>query len=454
GAFPATITYPISLRAARADSLNAFAPDTQVGHARTWTAGFQRSISKDMAVDIRYIGTRGVDQWSTLNYNARDLEGNGFLSEFKLAVANLKANNEAGGSRTGSFAYFGSGTGTNPLPSYMAYLIGPTGNASSPASYTGTIWTNTNISQDMIFVNPNPGNSAADLDGDLARRNNALAAGLPANFFVLNPAAGTVSVTDSGAFSDYHAFQIDLRRRLTRGLSASVNYQWATEGGSAFDGFRYGRTMVRSENVRHAIKTQWDWSLPVGRGQRYLSDAHPVLDAVLGGWSFKGVGRFQIRAVDFGNVRLVGMDRDELQDLYRITVKTDPASQVGAQRAYYLPDDVILNTRRAFSLSTSNANGYSTSLGAPTGRYIAPANFPGCIQVVSGDCAPRNVMINAPWFARLDVGLSKRFSLRGSSSVEVAFEVLNLMDNINFTPPRAPGNGETIFSTRTIYQDA
>src|SRR6185503_6149134 len=175
GAFPATITYPISLRAARADSLNAFAPDTQVGHARTWTAGFQRSISKDMAVDVRYVGTRGVDQWSTLNYNARDLEGNGFLDEFKLAVANLKANNEAGGARTGSFGYQGPGTGTNPLPTYVSYLLGPGFNPTSTGTYTGTIWTNTNITQDMVFVNPSPGNSAADLDGDSTRRANAIA---------------------------------------------------------------------------------------------------------------------------------------------------------------------------------------------------------------------------------------------------------------------------------------
>ena len=63
----------------------------------------------------------------------------------------------------------------------------------------------------------------------------------------------------------------------------------------------------RSENVRHAIKTQWDWTIPVGRGQRYGTDANPWVDGILGGWSFKGVGRFQIRAVDFGNVRLVGM---------------------------------------------------------------------------------------------------------------------------------------------------
>jgi hypothetical protein len=45
-----------------------------------------------MAAEIRYVGTRGVDQWSELNYNERDLLGNGFYDEFKLAVANLQAN--------------------------------------------------------------------------------------------------------------------------------------------------------------------------------------------------------------------------------------------------------------------------------------------------------------------------------------------------------------------------
>jgi hypothetical protein len=180
---------------------------------------------------------------------------------------------------------------------------------------------------------------------------------------------------------------------------------------------------------------------------------NPWIDGVLGGWSFKGVGRFQAQAVDFGNVRLVNMTRDELQDMYRLTVKADPTSQVGQLRAYYLPDDVILNTRRAFGTSSSTANGYG-ALGAPEGKYIAPANYEGCIQLRAGDCAPRNLLMLTPWFARLDVGVSKRFALKGASSVEVAFEVLNVMDNINFTAPSAPGTGETIFSTRTIYQDA
>lgn len=441
--FPETVSYPIAVRANRADSLNAFAPDIRIDNARSWTVGLQRSISSDMAVDIRYVGTRGVDQWSTLNYNTRDIETNGFLDEFKQAVANLESNNASGASgRRGSFAYFGPGTGTSPLPIYLAYLNGRT-NATSASAYTGSNWTNTSLAGDMVHLNPNPFNSAADLDGSSSLRANAIAAGLPANFFVLNPAVNGNSVTDSGAYSDYHALQVDLRRRLSRGLSASVNYQYAREGGSAFDGFLHGRTMVPSENVRHAVKTQWDWTLPVGRGQRYGTDMGGFMDGILGGWSFKGVGRVQNRMLNFGNVRLVGMSAAELQGLYSFDIRTDPVS--GLASVYMLPDDVILNTRRAFSVSSTSTTGYG-SLGAPEGRYIAPANAPGCIQIVAGDCAPRTLLIRAPSFVRFDIGVSKRFALKGSSSIELAFEVLNVFDNINFNP--------TIFGPDNSYDDA
>ena len=120
--FPASPTYPIPIRANRADNLSAFHPDIEVAAARSWSVGLQRTLSKDMAVEARYVGTRGVNQWSTLNYNERNVIENGFLDEFKLAMRNLQANNIAGGSRAGSFAYFGPASGTNPLPIYLAYL--------------------------------------------------------------------------------------------------------------------------------------------------------------------------------------------------------------------------------------------------------------------------------------------------------------------------------------------
>jgi hypothetical protein len=447
--------YPIAIRSGRTDDLNAFAPDIQIGSARTWTMGVQRALGRDMAVEVRYVGTRGRNQWSTLDYNddgdAVDILSNGFYNEFLLAVQNLQANNAFGGSRAGSFAYFGPGTGTNPLPTYLAYLNGRT-TADTPGSYTGSNWTSTALTGDMVFVRPQPYSSARDLDGNSGRRTNALNAGLPANFFVVNPAVDEVNVRDSGAFSDYHALQIELRRRMSRGFQISGNYQYAREGGSAFLGFRYGRVMNPTANVRHAIKTQWDWIIPVGQGERFGSNMAPWLNALIGGWSFMGTGRIQARTLNFGNVRLVGMDAGELQAEYFYRITDDPLNP-GRKIVKMLPDDIILNTRRAFSLSSSSLTGYS-GLGPPEGRYIAPDNSADCIELKNGDCAPRTLLIRAPYFVRFDVGWTKRIPIRGRTNIEVRFDLLNLLDNINFNPVADPGDDDDIFEVGSAYTDS
>jgi hypothetical protein len=53
---------------------------------------------------------------------------------------------------------------------------------------------------------------------------------------VVKPDAGNANVTDSGAFSDYHALQIELRRRLSRGLSLNGSDQYALEEFRHFSG--------------------------------------------------------------------------------------------------------------------------------------------------------------------------------------------------------------------------
>jgi Carboxypeptidase regulatory-like domain/TonB dependent receptor-like, beta-barrel len=440
--FPASPTYPIAVRANRADSISAFHPDIEIAFARTWTVGFQRSLSSNMAVEARYVGTRGVDQWSTLDYNETNILENGFFNEFKLAMANFQANNAAGGTRAGSFAYFGPGTGTAPLPTYLAY-IGGRSDATNAAAYTGTTWTNTALTGDMGRTNPQPFNSADDLDGDATRRANAAAAGLPANFFIVNPHMNNVNVSDSGAFSDYHALQVELRRRLSRGLMINASYQYAIEGTSSFEGFHYGRVMNPVPNVRHAIKSQWDWSVPVGRGRRYGTNMHPIMNGVLGGWEFSGAARIQARMMNFGSVRLVGMSKKDIQQMYKFDIRINPAN--GLRTPIMMPDDVILNTRRAFSTSATSATGYS-DLGVPEGRYFAPTNGPDCITLRAGDCAPRTLLIRAPFFSRFDVGVTKRFPIAGRTNVEVRFDVLNLFDNVNFTP--------TIFGPDNSFDDA
>jgi len=441
----------------RADSIYAFAPDIQVGRAQTWMLGFQRSITRDMAMEIRYVGTRGSNQWSDLNWNTirgENIQANRFIDEFRLAMANLAANNASGvTSRRGSFAYFGPGTGTNPLPIYLAYFNGSK-DAANPAAYTGgtSTWSSATFANRLSPAAPAPITAAGDLDGNSTRRANAAAAGYPANFFVVNPDVGDNIVYDSGAFSDYHALQLELRRRLSSGLSFNVNYQYAFEAGSAFDGFSYGRTMVRQGGLRHAFKMQADWQVPVGKGKRYGRDLDPVVNGIVGGWSINAVGRVQRRVLNLGSVRLVGMTLDELQKMYKYYERPNATS--GLTEVWMLPEDVILNTRRAYSVSTTTLDGYSTSLGPPEGKYIAPANTKDCQQIKGGDCGvPRTNFLNTPWFARFDLGFTKRFPLKDRMNIEVRFDLLNVFDAVNFYPVANPGSGAAIFQVTEAYRD-
>ncbi len=96
---------------------------------RTW-----RSKSATSATATRSRGT-------TEDWNDENFVENGLQDEFKLAQANLLANVAAG--RGGTFAYFGPGTGTQPLPIFLAHFAGlPASQAGNPANYTVAAYAN------------------------------------------------------------------------------------------------------------------------------------------------------------------------------------------------------------------------------------------------------------------------------------------------------------------------
>ena len=84
--------------------------------------------------------------------------------------------------------------------------------------------------------------------------------------------------------------------------------------------------MRSTAGVPHALKMTVIYELPFGRGQRYGTDMSTWLDAAVGGWSLNLTGRVQSGTVlNFGNVRVVGMSIDELQDAFKIRI--DPATE-------------------------------------------------------------------------------------------------------------------------------
>ena len=269
-------------------------------------------------------------------------------------MANLQANNAAGGAPRGHVRLLRRRHRHDPLPIYLAYLNGRRDAAIRPPT-PATNWTNTDVRRPAGAPNPSP-RTPRRPGRQPTRRANAIAAGLPANFFVVNPDVNSVNVTDSGAFSDYHALQIELRRRLSQGLSAQrqlpVRDREAARRSSASTTAR----VIESDGQRPARDQDAVGLDDPGRPRPAVRQRHdPVLDGMLGGWSFNGVGRIQARTLDFGNVRLVGMTPGRVQKMYKYR-HPHRSGERAADGRTMLPDDVILNTRRAFSVSATTAD--------------------------------------------------------------------------------------------------
>jgi hypothetical protein len=450
GVVPPSPTYPLAIN--RAAGVNLFDPEWQVGFADSFSAGIQRSLSRDTAIEFRYIGTRGRHLIEIEDWNEINLVENGFLNEFRVAQANLAANIAAGRGQT--MAYIGPGTGTSPLPTYLAYFTGSRA-ATDPSAYTGSRWSNGTIVGRLTPLNPNPAASAGDLHGDAASRANAVAAGVPANFFVLNPDVGAVNVHVSKGSTRYDALQAEIRHRLSRGLAMTTSYSFAKAWTSRLDSLRVNRVLSPSVNaVPHSWKIAATYEVPFGHDRRFGASISPWLEAIAGGWSTNITGKVTSgRILSFGNVRLQGMTLDELQRSIKYRIVPASVNADGTTtptRVFNLPQDIIENTVKAFSV---NVLGYTA--GAPAGRYLAPANGPDCIQVIRGDCAPKDLQVVAPPFSRFDFGARKRIGLRGKMQFVVEFDVLNLFNAINFNPVALPGNpaNRDGYQVTDSYQD-
>jgi hypothetical protein len=438
------------------DELDLFDPNIRTPYTHSMAFGVQREISRNMAFEVRYVGTRNRNQWTTSNFNENNIKENGFLDEFRKAQANLQANIAAG--RGNTFAYFGSGTGTSPLPIYLAYFNGqPSGQAGNAALYTGGNWSSTNFTNPLAIFQPAPGtpagtNGNTGLDGDPTRRANALAAGLPPNFFRVNPdLQGGAFVTRSNGFGKYDSLQVELRKRLSAGFQVAGNYTLANAYSSTLYTLREERQLTLSTGntggIHQALKMNWVYELPFGEGKRFASSSG-FLNHIVGGWGFDGNARIQTgQILSFGNVRLIGMTDADLQDVFKI--RKDDAGRI----VYILPQDLIDNTIKAFSTSATSATGYG-SLGAPIGRYFAPANGPDCIQVVNGDCAPREHFVTGPMFVRFDLSASKRIALTKGVTFEFRADFLNAFNNINFLGVASASNSATMGQVTSAYQDA
>jgi len=454
--FQTTPSFPVS--GVVTDVAYAIDPQFKTSYTMSWSFGLQRQLGRNMGIEARYVATRGLQFLDTFNLNELNIVENGLLAEFRLAQQNLeifrRANPNCGqaGAPACSFAYRGL-PGQSPLPITLAYFSGaPNGvkpNPNLPGSYTSANFTSGTFTNQLVSVWPDPATYAANLDGNATLRANALAAGLPANFFRVNPdKRGGSILVGNGGHTIYDSAVVEFNRRFAGGLLVQGNYTLARSFSMLRTSMRAPRyKTVNTLSAVHGFKANWIYELPFGKGKLFFGGVNGWKDRLAGGWEWHGTARLQTGVpLTISDTRLIGMTRKDLQKAVKL--RFDDAGGI----AFFLPDDIVENTIRAFAVSANSADGYS-SRGAPSGRYLAPANSQNCIEVYSGQCGIPRFTIYGPSFARYDLSVLKRTRLTERVQFEFRAEFLNAFNNINFSPTSVNVTNTNMGRVTAAYRD-
>ena len=448
--FAATPTYPIP--ASLNTSVNGFDPNLKLGYVQSWNIGFQRELTRNSVVEIRYVGNHGTDLWRQYNLNEVNIIENGFLNDFNIARNNLAIANGV------------SVAGLSTLTALKS-----------------TNWGNTGLAgqQNLNIISQAYGNTtdstaasnlwlgqAGTLANNIAANATRMAAlrkanpSVPANFFVTNPdvISGGAFILDNSGSSTYNSAQVEFRQRLSKGLQMQASYVYSKSLGngstnSATDSsqpltLRNGGLdkLPSAFDIRHGIKINGIWDLPFGPKGHFLNTvANPVAKKFLEGWQLAGNVRIQSGTPFFltglgtfntqtGSVVLHNMTASDLQSMigsYKSTQST------GIGLVTYLPDSVINNTKAAF-----NVGGFTPGQVDPNSKYISPA-APGTVGC--------RCYFYLPWERFFNFSLIKQTRIHETVNLEFRAQALNVFNLTNFTPNN--NIGAKFGQTDAAYRD-
>lgn len=287
-------------------------------HAPTeyvWNLTYERQLPKGMVFSASYIGRMARDLLARQDVTAfNDVRDPKSGMDWYTAGTTLEKQRQQGvdTSQIASLPFF-----DNLFP---ANLVSVMNNDAGVQADCGTdpstpcfdpTWTPTQMFYGMQSRTPsNPfaffgGNDWTDTQAYIDRvlfRN-----GFPTRF--MHPQYGALSAWSTVAYSNYNALALSLRQRLSS-LTFDLNYTFSHSlddasglqgdigGGFATDAFIVNPLRPRSWygnssfDVRQNITADAVWQMPFGKGRAFMSNAHPVAEAILGGWQMSGIFRW------------------------------------------------------------------------------------------------------------------------------------------------------------------
>ena len=412
-------------------------------YIESWNVGFQRELGKSNALEVRYVGNRGVHEWVGLNLNETNIFESGFLQQFKAAQTNLAINNTNG---ITSFANNGF-AGQQLTPIFDAAFAGePNGGPGVPLldygpnnpfiqelqlgqvgtmanQIAGPFGFNANYYCNLVAQSGAGSIPTVSSASGGACQNNLQYTGTggsyPVNLFQANPynAGSGVGYLTSAGYSNYNGLQIEFRQKSFHGMQFSGNYTWSKNLALTQ---QYTLRNLRlaygpgSADRRHVVHGYGTYDLPFGKGRPFLNN-NSWLNRAVGGFTLGTIVTFNSGAP----FQLTGGNQT-FNNLFDggIVLNGVTASQIQHAIGVY-PGTLCQSGQPCNSKSWINpkfiaSNGQASSL-------ITPNNVPGSIGY-------------RPWFYGLhhfttDMSISKGFAVREGMRFNLQGEFLNAFNH-------------------------
>jgi len=436
-----------------------------VGYVESWNLGFQREFAHNNVIEVRYQGNHEVHGWRQVQLNEINIFENGFLTDFTNAYNNLLIarggnilNTSSCTGGCNNFANQGL-PGQQPIP-ILQTALGPSNllNSSSYATY---------IRQNR------PGSLAGVIYNNATYMGRLVAAGYPANLFVVNPSVasgGSYMVTDWGK-SYWDAGVIEYRRRLASGIQLQANFVWSKSlsDGSTGSSSVYAEPttfrnlgldkVVSGFDIREAFKLNFIYELPLGHGKPFLS-GNTILDKIFGGWQVGAIDRNQSgtptqltagRAGMNGSdtcVVLENMTTPQLQNMMAITKST---GSNGVGQVWWLPQSPSSATPGTTFVTNSQA-AYDTTASLnwtvvnPSAPYVAPQLAPGQFGY--------RVYLYGPMQNHVDFNLIKRTTFaHEKANLSIQANCLNCLNLTDFYAGTGNPSSTSFGLTTSAYSD-
>jgi hypothetical protein len=237
---------------------------------------------------------------------------------------------------------------------------------------------------------------------------------------------GALSAFGTIADSDYHGGTLSVRQRL-KGVSWDFNYTFSKsiDDGSGLQtsgvfGAAFITNALRQKDnrgvsdfdLRHIVNFNSIVDLPFGRGQRWLGSTNKFVDAVLGGWTFTSIFRYNSGLPVSSPVDIAGWPTNWNVRSWAVPIKDIKESPTRGGTA---PPNLFSDPKAAYN------------------SFRSPQ---------PGETGARNIL-RQPGFIALDAGLYKSFRMPWSEThkLTIKWDTFNVTNTQRFTGNADVTNG-------------